>query len=289
VVSDGARIYYHRQYGGYSDPANNIGDAEGMVTVWDLASPPEPLLRTSYLSLLGLWIRDSYVYTLGAVIDLTFVRRSIADPPQAAMVSAPNMYPTRAWFTEDWVWWSAPNALWRSPRTGPIAREQVATADHDGWITGNSTRVFRYLDTGSEVRLVADVLPSLSPDESFGTHVVRGDEAETLVVDEEAVFMNMEDGTELQRISLDGSGESVAVAPTELRTHNVLLEEGWIYWGAELEDGTASINRRQRDLAAPAHELVRGHLNPRLFALTSGALVYFSGDRFFVKELPPSP
>jgi hypothetical protein len=59
-----------------------------------------------------------------------------------------------------------------------------------------------------------------------------------------------------------------------------------VYWGAQLEDGSASINRTQRDGASEPEELLRGDLDPTLHTVTADDLVYFDGARFFVKPLP---
>lgn len=201
----------------------------------------------------------------------------------------------RMWFTDEAVWWSSsedrfdpnsPRQLWRAPRTGELAPEQIATGEHRGWVGGSESVVLRAglpSEGAGASDLVQETLPDLTPSQIVGTYY----DALTLAVDGQSLFVAQgPGGTRLMRVMLDGSSEPVPVAPENQQVRKLFLEGEWLYWGAILESGLASIQRRPRDLSAEPEELVRGEFVPTMFAVAADSVVYFAGERFFVKPLP---
>jgi hypothetical protein len=301
IVSDGEKVYYHRPYGSASDESEHATEEpRDVVFSWDLQGAPE-LIEEYWISIGQLAPQDGFVYVLGNhhTFGSRFSRTSLdGTMPSVGLSSSESI--TRFWFTEDAVWWSQyPNyqsdkaELWRRPRLGMAISELVASADHDGWGAGNASVAFRaryYPSSEAEtLDLVRDTLSDLTETATIGTYTrARGSRPgdDIMLADDQALFITLgARGTQLTRIELDDPSRSLPLAPQDVQTRNVFLEGSWVYWGAQLDDQTASINRTHRDGTAEPEELLRGELDPTLFTATADVLVYSNGERFFVKPL----
>lgn len=306
VVSDGERVYYHRRYA-YSTDSNesNYEEPRDLLFVWELDGEQQEL-RRYYYDIFDMAVRDGYAYVLGRHHSFgTILLRDRLDGEPMAEDSGLGIHVGHMWFTDQAVWWSrydaerrdpgAPRQLWRASRSGAFEPARVASAEHAGWLDGNESVALRAVESerdGQLADLIEDKLPDLTPSRTVGAFWVPGSFDgvrldKTVLVDGQSLFVAQgANGTQLVRIMLDGSSAPAAVAPEAQQVFNLFVTGDWIYWGARLEEGLASINRRHRDLSGEPEELLRAAFDPALFTVTADSMVYFMGDRFFVKQLP---
>jgi hypothetical protein len=304
IVSDGQQVYYHRRYASSTDDEKRPNeDPKDVLTAWDLQGEVQDLF-TYNRAIYRLDVRDgiAYMFLADPLSDDYLARRQVSGSAASPQTSPALEAGLEAlWFTDEAVWWSkressdsdAPKELWRASRTGDFTPVGIAGAERGRWLAGNESVALRGVDGD----LIQDTLPDLTPSQSIGTYwsadynpwwSPNGDWSRAVVlVDGQALFVTQgADGTALVRIMLDSSSATAPVAAAEQPTRNVFLAGDWVYWGAELEAGLASINRRPRDLSSEPEELLRGDLDPTLFTVTADSLVYFDGERFFVMPLP---
>jgi hypothetical protein len=299
LASDGARLLYFQRSWRHTDLSS---DPSEQLYRWDLRGAPQALDTRRYVQTYALKFQDGWLYQRSGHPDFDAeLTRWSPDTPgdQYKFTDGAAIF----WLTAHTIWWTGQNvslaeALWRADTSAAdlvpeLVGESTTLPQERYWITGNSTAVYTW-DTYRSCRVL-----TASLNDPFAKRLLMpcSGRPNVFFVDDDSLYITsgadypseQPVGTELRRVKLDGSLDEIALAPPELATRNVFVSGDWVYWGAQLDAVTGSINRSHRDMALPSEELLRGDLDPELFTVIDDKLVWSRRDRFFVKPLRPLP
>jgi hypothetical protein len=285
LVSDGERLFYTTRRVTTFDIATSVAET---FYRWDLRGEPVEL-STGWRWTDRLAFYDGYLYRVSHFPDFdTSMERLTTD-------GEPNhqfgRYTSDFWFTSHTVWWQDENTVSRTDTSSDLT--PVFVAGGQTWRTGNTTHIFRVVVSGAGCTVlqaavtdptVEEILTRIAPCYSY---------PETFFADDDTLFLDSPTrrmaprGIGLKRIALDGTGDTLALAPMDTETRNVFLVDDWVYWGAQDDAVTGSIHRSHRDMLLPSEELLRGDLDPEVFTIVGDSLVWSNRRRLYVKPLRP--